>query len=317
MSRALLVIACGLPGTGKTTLCDALRARADDDDRVAQTLHVSFDALERASLQSSSSRYDPLIWRFARARGVEIIDDFLKHADANARRVAFADDVHAKRASRRRLARVASARDASRACVYLTAIARDGTDVGAKRNAMRSPSERVPEDVIERERAEFEPPGAGERAKVFRRDFASDDSLTVDAHADELWRAISSYWFDDAQMHKRRAKSSAKSVAVMRATTREDALADAEASSRRAVRAMVLAITDARERGRRATEINASRREMMALARKAKSVEDVGALEKAFRVSLEKASASSNELEETTVDQGDRPVSAVIDTCVE
>ena len=85
------VLVCGLPGSGKSTFCQELMRRGQEQslEGNAQWLHFCYDDVER-SLRSDQDTFNPQVWQEARARITKDVGSLLESEEG--RRVILLDD---------------------------------------------------------------------------------------------------------------------------------------------------------------------------------------------------------------------------------
>lgn len=152
-AQCCLVALCGLPGSGKSSLCERLCAYAHDCVPGVACHHHRFDAFQPA---------DAAQWGEARARALTALDELLCSASSSAQPLTLllADDVAHLSSMREDLHRLARRRGAS----YAQLLVDTPVEVCAARNAARVGAARVPEPVFLRLSATLERPEASPRA---------------------------------------------------------------------------------------------------------------------------------------------------------
>lgn len=190
----LLVVLCGLPGSGKSSLCAALLAASPSLSPALCCAAVCFDDDERAARDPPHggpfTRQSWLLGRAASVRRLSALlagegDDNASGAPASAPCVVLADDTAPSAASRGALA--AAARRAGASALVLHACCPE--PVAAARNAVRPAATRVPDAVFSALASSFEAPGGeSERLPVLPVDTTS----SCDAAA--LWGRVLHVW---------------------------------------------------------------------------------------------------------------------------
>jgi len=311
----VLVVLCGVPGSGKTTFARAVCAMIDAGEAVMPSMscvssfeahHVSVDAHERALRDAAGARpedaFDAEAWKSARAQARARAAELLRDEDGGddgggastsrrrrrVRRVVFADDNNYYASMRWEWFQIARERGAACVCAYVVAgddenghIPAGGVDIARERNARRA-SDRVPDEAFSRARRTFEAPPTR-----LRLDDGSSLSLSsfptvrIDTHAcgydvAVAWASIVAAW--GAAPKKLRTAEELESA---REETRRNAAHAVDVRSRKAV-SLAIARADASSRAHVAAIVNDARRELVARVRKAKSADELEALERAF-----------------------------------
>uniref|UniRef100_A0A7S0PQR6 ATPase AAA-type core domain-containing protein n=1 Tax=Ostreococcus mediterraneus TaxID=1486918 RepID=A0A7S0PQR6_9CHLO len=323
-ARDVLVVLCGVPGSGKTTLARAVCAMIDAGEAVMpskmscvssfEAHHVSVDAHERALRDAAGARpedaFDAEAWKSARARAraraAELLcdeDDGDEEEDGGdgggggastsrrrrrVRRVVFADDNNYYASMRWEWFQIARERGAACVCAYVVAgddenghIPTGGVDIARERNARRA-SDRVPDEAFSRARRTFEAPSTRSRLDdESSLSLWSFPTVRIDTHACDYdvavaWASIVAAW--GAAPKKLRTAEELESA---REETRRNAAHAVDVRSRKAV-SLAIARADASSRARVAAIVNDARRELVARVRKAKSADELEALERAF-----------------------------------
>jgi tRNA uridine 5-carbamoylmethylation protein Kti12 len=153
-----LVLMCGLPAAGKSTLCRALVAAASrrgGDD--IEAVHIEFDAIIESVVDVS----DDSGWRAARELvAVDVERRLEAHSDPSRMLMVFIDDNLYYESMRARFILAARRHAASLA---LLVVPTDDVELAVRRNAARDDeSRRVPEHIIRRMAQRIDPPTAVE-----------------------------------------------------------------------------------------------------------------------------------------------------------
>eukprot|EP01083_Nonionella_stella_P003904 11230_1 len=156
MANTLLLILCGLPGAGKTSMCNFLKTRRRENFNVA---HICFDDIY-SEISKSESEFDPGLWKKCRRVAYERAEALLKahRASSTDRHIIVMDDNFYFRSMRYpyfqlcRKYRVAFAQ-------LLVEVSETDSQL---RNTSRDTHARVPKSVIERMCARFEAPKPNE-----------------------------------------------------------------------------------------------------------------------------------------------------------
>jgi len=315
----VLVVLCGVPGSGKTTLAHAVCAMIDAGEAVMPSTsfsssfeahHVSVDAHERALRDAAGARpedaFDAEAWKsaraLARARAAELLRDENDDEDGDdgggaastsrrrrrVRRVVFADDNNYYASMRWEWFQIARERGAACVCAYVVAgddedghFPTGGVDIARERNARRA-SDRVPDEAFSRARRTFEAPTTRSRLDdKSSLPSSSFPTVRIDTHAcgydvAVAWASIVAAW--GAAPKKLRTAEELESA---REETRRNAAHAIDVRSRKAV-SFAIARADASSRAHVAAIVNDARRDLVARVRKAKSADELEALERAF-----------------------------------
>ncbi|KAK1939382.1 L-seryl-tRNA(Sec) kinase [Phytophthora citrophthora] len=156
---AVLVLVCGLPAAGKTTLVKQLVATRSDS-----RLHerISFDDLyeQQVTADEKSVEFDPENWKMCQQEMLLRVSNRLEKQNDSVRRnestqlVLFVDDNFQYRSLRKRFFNLATERNCGFGVLYANVPA----ETCRERNAGRSKREQVPSEVFERMVAAFNPP---------------------------------------------------------------------------------------------------------------------------------------------------------------
>eukprot|EP00644_Phytophthora_capsici_P004152 jgi/Phyca11/109662/e_gw1.17.588.1 len=168
---AVLVLVCGLPGAGKTTLVKQLVATACS---ISSRLHerISFDDLyeQHVTAEGKPGEFDPEKWKMCQ-------QDMLK------RLVLLVDDNFQYRSLRKRFFHLTAKLNCGFGVLYVDV----PLDICRERNAGRNKREQVPSEVFERMAAAFEPPNGRQNSwEVNTRQFTG----ARDANIDEVVNAL-------------------------------------------------------------------------------------------------------------------------------
>ena len=191
-AQCCLVALCGLPGSGKSSLCERICAYAHDCVPGVACHHHRFDAFQPADAVQCEQHVEPAgggahAWGEARARALTALDVLLCSACSSAQPLTLllADDVAHMSSMRADLSRLARRRGASYAQLFVDT----PFEVCAARNAARVGAARVPEAVLLRLSATLERPEASPRG--FER-------VTLVTHggeaASEVWSRLWCAW---------------------------------------------------------------------------------------------------------------------------
>jgi len=153
--EALLVVLCGLPASGKSTLAKALARHAESSGVRAVCVH--FDDWERAR-QDADGGFDPVAWKAARGRGMEAARAALQRDQKNQRGssnvVVILDDTMHYTSMRLQCWKLARACGSTYCQVHVDC----PLTLCLERNAMRDDATRIPDEVMERMNSTFEAP---------------------------------------------------------------------------------------------------------------------------------------------------------------
>eukprot|EP00887_Chlorella_sp_A99_P002838 scaffold6.g2838.t1 len=209
-AQCCLLVLCGLPGSGKTTLAKQLVSTAPaQGDGSLIALHVCFDEL---GCGQEGEEFSPEAWRRGRRAALAAVEAALAGSDALApagaenpaagqqtarRRLVIADDTYHLRSMRSECYALARAHGAAFAQLHL----RCTPGLAARRNACRPPGARVPPGIIDRMAAALEPPGAA-GAPPWDRHAIAVDVLEEDGAGGMgggpgtagIWRSVLAAW---------------------------------------------------------------------------------------------------------------------------
>jgi O-phosphoseryl-tRNA(Sec) kinase len=234
-------------------------------------LHVCLDE-HLYALQAQAGAFDPAAWREARRRALADADAGLAlppppavGGSGGRRRLVIFDDTNGYASLRLELLRLAR----SRAAAFLVLHVAAPPHVAAARNAGRSGLARVPEDVLARAAAPFEPPEAGRGGR-----WEAAATLVLDGggpppDAGELWPRLEARWGPPPPSEESLAAAAAEEearVAGERVATAASAAHQLDLWSRRLLSEAVAA-APAAERAAAAGRLNAARRALLAAAR--------------------------------------------------
>ena len=159
--KQAVVVLCGLPGAGKTTLAKRLIAHWRSC-RHFQVIHVEFDQVERQVLAANpeDSQWTSDGWREGRAKAIAMVEASLKGEIQNSAKakVLIVDDNMYYRSMRARIRKIAADLNAGFVQVYLQMTPSEAMEANAKRPT----EERVAGEVIQRMFSKLEPPGPDE-----------------------------------------------------------------------------------------------------------------------------------------------------------
>jgi O-phosphoseryl-tRNA(Sec) kinase len=170
-AQACMLVLCGIPGSGKSTVAAALAAAAEASGALV-TL-VDFDKPAGDLLEE----FDPEKWKKDRAVSLESVSQALKQSltisaatatatptttattcthssNTTEKHLVIVDDTMHYRSMRAECWRIARTTGAA----YLFSHIKCPRDVALERNKLRPPGQRVPEEVFKRTVAIFEPP---------------------------------------------------------------------------------------------------------------------------------------------------------------
>uniref|UniRef100_A0A7S2W7Q0 Uncharacterized protein n=1 Tax=Rhizochromulina marina TaxID=1034831 RepID=A0A7S2W7Q0_9STRA len=164
----VVVALMGIPGAGKSTLCDALEAcKPSGVESCAVSFDEVMDELHSQSMAASPHlphQFDPVLWKQSRARAFQNAQEFLEQRSMGendspaAARVVFLDDNLHYRSMRKEARRLA--RDSNAGLIILWVDC--DIETAVERNRARDERRRVPEASITRIHAALEPPEARE-----------------------------------------------------------------------------------------------------------------------------------------------------------
>lgn len=199
--EALLVVLCGLPASGKSTLAKALAHHAESSGVRAVCVH--FDDWERAR-QDADGGFDPVAWKAARGRGMEAARAALQRDQKNNRGssnvVVVLDDTMHYTSMRLQCWRLARACGSTYCQVHVDC----PLALCLERNAMRDKASRIPHEVMERMNSTFEAPTEKHpwdaHTVVVAAAVSTDTDTETDHHEDPVVQ-FRSVW-DDIQRVK-------------------------------------------------------------------------------------------------------------------
>lgn len=189
-----LVLLCGLPAIGKSTLCRALVAAAQLRGTVA-AVHIEFDDILQldndTSVGSDASENSQMeSWRAARERIACDVERRIATYKSDANRsehmlLLLIDDNLYYESMRARF--ILAARRHAAQLALIVAQPTDDVDLVIGRNASRIESRRVPEHVIRRMAQRLDPPTPAELPRTVFVD-CSADNVSADAVLDDVLR---------------------------------------------------------------------------------------------------------------------------------
>jgi len=262
-SKTLVLVLCGLPGVGKTTLARALARRARESGHDAH--HARYDARELRAMtrEDGTTAFEPARWRAARAEAAADVDAATRRGNARedgVKTVVIVDDNMYYRGMRWEVFRAAREARASCACAHVTA----PTNEARRRNRSREGAEAVPEEVFERMTRAFEAP-----AVTTPGDGATFPAFVVDAtgetDVDAAWSRALEFWGPAPDVPASEAERELEREAA-RAETAKSALHALDVRARASVSRVVADAADAR-RAAVAAAANEARRALLRDAR--------------------------------------------------
>eukprot|EP00210_Caulerpa_lentillifera_P001250 g1206.t1 len=143
-----LVLFCGLPGSGKTTLTTSLCALWNRDYPTAVIKGCSVDEL---SCHQNAQSFDPGVWKSARLQSRHFVQEAL--AKQNQRCLIYVDDTVFYRSMRKEFFRIATSSNSAFFLVYLQC----SMELCLIRNSSRGAAA-VPEWIMRKTAEQFEPP---------------------------------------------------------------------------------------------------------------------------------------------------------------
>ncbi|KAG1708413.1 hypothetical protein DVH05_025092 [Phytophthora capsici] len=187
---AVLVLVCGLPGAGKTTLVKQLVATACS---ISSRLHerISFDDLyeQHVTAEGKPGEFDPEKWKMCQQDMLKRVSNRLKEQNDPVHRnecnqlVLLVDDNFQYRSLRKRFFHLTAKLNCGFGVLYVDV----PLDICRERNAGRNKREQVPSEVFERMAAAFEPPNGRQNSwEVNTRQFTG----ARDANIDEVVNAL-------------------------------------------------------------------------------------------------------------------------------
>ena len=287
-----LLVLCGPPGAGKTTLARALvqlaaQLQQQEHQPAVEVVHICFDELSSpaadgggggagaASGAGSAEQpaFSPAAWRQARAAAFAALGQALGRqpcespaglGGAEQLRLVLADDTMHYRSMRQEC--YGLARAAGAACLLLHL--QCSLTVAQQRNTARPAGQRVPAEVLARTLSALEPPGGAGSGAPWEQhcSIVWDAERGVDAAA--VWQRVLEAWGPPAPSLADPAEAAAAKAAAQSATA--GSLAHAvDVATRQVVADCMQQMSGlcAEERGAAAQQLNASRKALLARLR--------------------------------------------------
>lgn len=191
----LLLLLCGLPGAGKTTLAAQLLAHACTLEQPLAAHHICFDEL---GCGVEPSTFSPAAWKHARKHALAAVAKALVAAGAegagssgssrSTRVLVIVDDNSHLRSMREEAYSLARKHGAAYTALHLCC----PPTLAAERNEARPPRKRVPPEALARMAACFETPGVPTAPPWDRDAIVVDAGNSIDVGA--LWRQVWNTW---------------------------------------------------------------------------------------------------------------------------
>ena len=170
-ARCCMLVLCGIPGSGKTTIAAALAAAAEASGTSVTSINFDTHPAERLSFTDPVEDFNPEKWKADRAASLHAVSQALlsstntleKSSDAattaatnisNGKHLVIVDDTMHYRSMRAECWHIARTTGAA----YLYSHIKCPLEIALERNNNRPPGQRVPEHVLKRTAAIFEPP---------------------------------------------------------------------------------------------------------------------------------------------------------------
>lgn len=215
----MVLVLCGLPGAGKSTLARRLAqssATHIDGELQVEVHHISFDDVDIGGVVAASSEVEEVAIdfeadRWCRSRALALLEverriDESRQTNNSigtcvSRRLIVVDDNMYYRSMRHQCYLLAKKHEVPYGQVYVEV----PLAVALARNARRTGSARVPDEIIERMHARFEAPQPAdhgwERHTCVVHPQREEEEPEGDAAADldlqRLWQAIAAMWSDN------------------------------------------------------------------------------------------------------------------------
>ncbi|KAK9813223.1 hypothetical protein WJX72_010984 [[Myrmecia] bisecta] len=265
-ASACLLVLCGLPAAGKTTIAIALAAAAAGQS--VKTEVVCFDDAHPQGTGSSESAiqaFDPTLWKASRQAAICKVQQLLSaphtasstDGASGGQLLVIVDDNMQYRSMRHECFKLARAHQAAYVQIYLPV----SLEEALQRNACREGPPRVPDQVICRMHEVLEPP---EPAK-YDWEAASLSWPCGDASRHDLWHTIQRLWGPPVA-----APPSVEAQAAQRrqaqAATQANLLHALDLHCRRAISAAIGQAPPCVDKRQLAVRLNQARAEMLARA---------------------------------------------------
>lgn len=184
-SGRVVVLVCGLPAAGKSTLCRALDSRLRCQFSACHVEHLSFDEVLAQDGDSEAS-FSPERWRESRGRAVQACESFLQRpiAGDQVSSVLILDDNFYYRSMRRQFVRLCTA--VSPPAMTLTVHLEVPLETALRRNLLREGSRRVPDSVIVRMHRRFEAPAVSSLQTLFLEGREDVDGTVLESHINQV-----------------------------------------------------------------------------------------------------------------------------------
>ena len=210
-AHTCLVVLCGLPGAGKTTLSENLVREVEKTHGSTSSLkvvpkHIAFDEVGGDDVQGrSSSEYDPDVWKKNRRKAHELVEAEVSTAPVELgeeRKLVIVDDNMHLRSMRRQMYLLARQHRTDFVIVYVHIPLSEALG----RNVRRGSSS-VPEHVISRMHSTFEPPSENWEAKTVELNALESPDM------EDLWEVLKAQWKEPVSDFHSPQASNARKVA--------------------------------------------------------------------------------------------------------
>ena len=172
----MILLICGLPASGKSTLSRALTQAFQSDHWIVQ--HLEIDALYEHSFEDAPPSFSPSHWKAARQQALDQTKTHLARvcSGSQQRSVLILDDNFYYKSMRKPFLRLTREFPL---LVVVVVHCQASLPLLLLRNAARPPSRRVPDEAMHRISQRFEPPVPSADARVVVLDYFSEAESSV------------------------------------------------------------------------------------------------------------------------------------------